>query len=208
MKMFRLTFAAAAAALIMVAGVAAACGDKMSTTAEKKSCCAKGTAQTASHEGCAKGSAKTAGHQGCAMGVAKTASDSGCAKGSAKSASASGCAKAAGSSCCAKGQNTMAKAAAASDVKTCTFRPGAVAFKGTVLCNHCDLKKTETCQTMFRTDGGCVFTMAGDNVKQIREEAVGGKKIIRLKGNVSDSGELTVSSYRVVKTMDSGASAM
>ena len=63
-------------------------------------------------------------------------------------------------------------------------------------------------KTMFRTAGGCVFTMAGDNVKQIREEAVGGKKIVRIKGTVSDSGELTVSSYRIVKSLDSGASAM
>ena len=195
MKMFRLTLAAAAAALIMVAGVAAAFGDKTSTTAEKKSCCSKGAAQTASASGCSKGAAQTASHEGCSKGAAQTAS-------------ASGCAKAAGSGCCAKGQNTMAKAGDASDVKSCTFRPGAVAFKGTVLCNHCDLKQTETCQTMFRTAGGCVFTMAGDNVKQIREEAVGGKKIVRIKGTVSDSGELTVSSYRVVKSMDSGASAM
>ena len=178
MKMFRLTFAAAAAALIMVAGIAAACGDKASTTAEKKGCCAKGAAAQ----------------------TASGTSGTGCSKGAAKMAGGSGC--------CAKMQNTMATTADVSDIKTCAFRPGAVAFKGTVVCNHCDLKKTETCQTMFRTENGCVFTMAGDNVKQIREEAVGGKKLVRIKGTIAENGELSVSTYRIVKSLDSGASAM
>src|SRR5436190_13941054 len=161
MKMFRLTFAAAAAAMILVAGIAAACGDK-ATTADKKSCCGKGAAQTAS---CSKDASATAGHAGCSKGAAQTASASGCAKSEAKG-------------CCAKAQNQMAKAGDMSDVKTCTFRPGEVAFKGTVLCNHCDLHNTETCQTMFRTENGCVFTLAGDNVKQMKDEAGGGKAIV------------------------------
>lgn len=201
MKVFRLTLAAAAASMIMVAGIAAACGEKASATAEKKSCGSKAaSAQTAS--------ATSSGHAGCAKGEATAAGKAGCAKGSAKMAGGSGCSKAEAKGCCAKAQNTMATAGETSDVKTCTFRPGAVAFKGTVICNHCDLKKTETCQTMFRTDSGCVFAMVGDNVKQLREDAVGGKKSVRIKGSVSESGELSVSTYRVGKSLDSGASAM
>ena len=103
---------------------------------------------------------------------------------------------------------TTAQVGDVSDVKTCTFRPGSVAFKGTVVCNHCDLKKTETCQTMFKTENGCLFALAGDNVKQIKEEAGGGSKLVRIKGTVSDDGQLTVGTYRIVKTLASSTSAM
>ena len=172
MKTFKLTFAATLAAMMLVAGLAAACGDKASATTASngKGCCAK----------------------------AKAA----CSKDGAQTASASGM------GCCAKHAMTTAQVGATSDVKTCTFRPGAVAFKGTVLCNHCDLHKTETCQSMFRTDGGCLFTLAGDNAKSLSDDAKGGRKLVRVKGTVSENGELTVSTYRVVRSLDNGASAM
>ena len=132
-----------------------------------------------------------------------------CAKKAGATTTASGenagCAKMATKSCCSKSQTTTAQVGGTSDVKTCTFRPGAVAFKGTVICNHCDLHKTETCQSMFRTDGGCVFTLAGDNVKNLREEAGGGKKLVRIKGSVSENGELTVSTYRIVRSLESAS---
>ena len=145
--------------------------------------------------------------------AAKTASKADgkacCAKAGAQTASATGCSKSAAMAkgCCAKSANTVAQVGDTADVKTCTFRPGAVAFKGTVVCNHCNLHKTDSCQTVFRTDSGCVFTMAGDNVEKIREDVGGGKKLVRVKGSVSDDGKLTVSTYRVVRELDT-ASAM
>ena len=131
-------------------------------------------------------------------------------KASTTASGKSGCTKMAGKACCAHGatQTTAATMGQASDLKTCTFKPGAVSFKGTVLCNHCDLHKSDTCQTMFRTDGGCLFTMAGDKASALREDAVGGKKLVRIKGSLSEDGELSVGSYRVVRSLDSGASAM
>jgi hypothetical protein len=144
---------------------------------------------------------------GSQEGVVLTGSGSGCTKGA--NASATGCAKGAkmakgGKACCAsKATNTTATISTTSDYTTCAFKPGAVSFKGTVLCNHCDLKKTETCQTMFRTENGCVFTLAGDKAGDLRKDAVGGTKLVRVKGNVAENGELTVSTYRVVKTMAS-----
>ena len=203
MKTFRFTLAATAASMMLFAGIASACDKAHATTAskDKAGCASKASATTVSNakSGCAsKASATTVSNgKGCCAkkgGATTTADNAGCAKSEAKAG-------------CAKTQTTTARVSDTSDVKTCTFRPGAVAFKGTVICNHCDLKKTETCQSMFRTDGGCVFTLAGDNVSEIKEEAGGGKKLVRIKGSVSDSGELTISTYRVVRSLE-GASAL
>src|SRR5207244_179074 len=81
-----------------------------------------------------------------------------------------GCAMKAGKACCAHGaatQTTMATVGTNVDVTTCTYKPGDVAFRGTVLCNHCDLHKSDTCQTMFRTDSGCLFAMSGDKASAL-----------------------------------------
>lgn len=204
MKAFRFTLAATAASLMLVAGVASACGEKASATTASATTASATTASKAKSDCASKASATTVstGKSGCA----KSASKAGCAKSAgATTASNTGCAKSAAKGCCAKAQTTTAQIGETSDIKTCTFRPGAVAFKGTVICNHCDLKKAETCQSMFRTDGGCVFTLAGDNVGDLREEAGGGKKLVRIKGSVSDSGELTVSTYRVVKSLEAAS---
>ena len=131
-------------------------------------------------------------------------------KASTTASGKAGCTKMAAKGCCAHGatQTTAATMGRAADLKTCTFTAGTVAFKGTVLCNHCDLHKADTCQTMFRTDRGCLFTMAGDKASALREDAVGGKKLVRVKGTLSEDGELSVGSYRVIRALDSGASAM
>ncbi len=189
MKIFRLALATTAAAFLMTASLAGACdGHKAKAQATS------GEAQAVSGTekvGCAKSASAKAGCAKSASGKA----------GCAKSASAK-------AGCCAKGAAVMASIGDTTDMTACTFKPGAVAFKGTVLCNHCNLKKSETCATMFRTDSGCLFALAGEKSGDLREAAVGGTKLVRIKGTVSEDGELVVSSFRVVKTLDSGASAL
>jgi hypothetical protein len=167
MKTFKLTMVAAAASLLMFAGIASACGDKASDTA---------------------------GKAGCSHGTAA------CAK----------TGEMAGKGCCAKGASatTMAQVGDNTDMKTCTYKPGTIALRGTVLCNHCDLHKSSECETMFRTQNGCLFSLAGDAAKQLREEAVGGKKLVSVKGTLSDSGAIDVKGYRVIRSIETGASAM
>jgi hypothetical protein len=157
MKLMRITLAAAAAVL-MTASLAGACGDKTSN------------------------SAMTSGGHGCAMK--------------------------AHAACCAKGEPTMASVDTTADPSACKFKAGEVAFKGTVVCNHCDLHKSETCQTMFKTESGCLFAVSGGKASDLREAAVGGKKLVRIKGTLGSDGQLNVQSYRVIRTLDSGASAM
>lgn len=126
-------------------------------------------------------------------------------QGMGTNASMAGCAKGGKSCCAAKAANTTASIGDSADIKTCTYRPGAVAFKGTVLCNHCDLHVTETCQTMFRTETGCVFTLAGEKAAELRKAAVGGKKLVRIKGTVAENGELNVAAFRVVRSLEGGS---
>jgi hypothetical protein len=119
---------------------------------------------------------------------------------------AGGCSKAHAAGCCAKAsQMTMASVGDATDVTACTFKVGQVAFKGTVLCNHCDLHKSENCQTMFRTEAGCLFAVAGDKADAMKEAAGGGKALVRIKGSVGEDGKLTVTTFRIVKTLDTVA---
>lgn len=186
MKLMRM-LAAASAAILLTASLAAACdGHK------------------------AEGAALTSG--GCkAKAGATTASGSGCAKSGAMNASGTGCAKGASAKagCCAKNaEPVMATIGDTMDSASCKFKAGTVALKGTVLCNHCNLHKSETCATMFKTENGCLFALSGDKAGSLREAAVGGGKLVRIKGEVNDKGELEVSSFRIVRTLDSGASAM
>src|SRR5690349_24671916 len=130
----------------------------------------------------------------------KVAGAGGCTK------NASGCSKAQAAGCCAKAkQAVMASVGDATDVTACTFKVGQVAFKGTVVCNHCNLKKSETCQTMFKTESGCVFAVAGDQADALKEAAGGGKALVRVKGSVGEDGKLAVTTFRVVKTLDTVA---
>lgn len=202
MNLMRMTLAAAAA-LMLTASLAGACG-------EKKSEATGASAQMTSggHAGCASKAGKAHATTVSGSGCAAKAAGGGCAKGKAMAAGG-GCAdKAKAGGCCAKGQAVMASVGDTSDAAACKFKAGAVAFKGTVLCNHCDLKKSETCATMFKTDGGCLFALSGDKAKELREAAVGGSKLVRIKGDVTESGDLVVTTFRVVRTLDSGASAM
>ena len=148
------------------------------------------------------GIALASGQSKCSKGAM-----AGCAKGG--NASMAGCSMGRGKACCgAKASNTTAMIGDSADIKTCTYRPGAVALKGTVLCNHCDLHVTETCQTMFRTESGCVFTLAGEKAAELRKAAVGGKKLVRIKGTVAENGELDVAAFRVIRSLQGGSSAM
>ena len=147
-----------------------------------------------------------------AAALMMTASMAGACDGKAQATTASGghagCAMKAKAGCCAKGEATMATIDTTADPASCKFKTGEVAFKGTVVCNHCDLHKSETCQTLFRTSTGCLFAVSGEKAGALREAAVGGKKIVRIKGTLGSDGQLTVSSYRVVRSLDTGASAM
>lgn len=228
MKLMRITMAAAAAAFLLSASLAGACGEKKtqatSGTAQLTSggggCGSKAKAEGASAQltsggGCASkakaGEAQLTSGGGCAKGGATAASGSGCCKkGGAMNASGSGCAdKAKMAGCCAKkAEPVMASIGDATDEASCKFKAGAVAFKGTVLCKHCDLKQGDACATMFKTETGCLFALSGDKAQSLREAAVGGSKLVRIKGEVDDKGALVVSTFRVVRTLDSGASAM
>jgi hypothetical protein len=196
MKLMRM-LAAASAALLLTASLAGACDGHKS----------EGAALT-SGGGCkAKASATNASGGGCQKSGAMNASGGGCKKAGAMNASGTGCAKAK-AGCCAKGEPVMATVGDTTDSASCKFRAGAVALKGTVLCNHCDLHKAETCSTMFKTENGCLFALSGEKAGSLREAAVGGNKLVRIKGELNDKGELVVSTFRVVRTLDSGASAM
>ena len=119
------------------------------------------------------------------------------------SKSAAGCSKAQAAGCCAKAkQAVMASVGDTTDVTACTFKPGQVAFKGTVVCNHCNLKKSETCQTMFRTESGCVFAVAGREADALKEAAGGGKALVRVKGSVGEDGKLSVTTFKIVKSLE------
>jgi hypothetical protein len=184
MKLMRM-LAAASAAMLLTASLAGACdGHKKAEKTE--------------------GATLTAGGGGCAKAGATTASAGCCAKkGGAMNASGKG------KACCAKNaEPVMASVGDMSDESSCKFKAGTVALKGTVLCNHCNLKKSETCATMFKTESGCLFALSGEKAGSLREAAVGGNKLVRIKGEVNEKGELVVSTFRVVRTIDSGASAM
>ncbi len=122
-------------------------------------------------------------------------------------AKAAGCqgAKVAGKGCCAAARQA-AKVAESTDPRTCTFRPGTVSLKGRVMCNHCDLHASESCQTMFLSERGCIFTLAGDQASTLREEAGGGKALVRVKGTVGETGELTVKRFQVIRSLAPAAS--
>jgi hypothetical protein len=138
---------------------------------------------------------------GCHGKATATASGEGC--------HGKGATMASGKGCCAKNaEPTMASVADMTDASACKYKVGAVNLKGTVLCNHCNLHKSETCQTMFKTENGCLFALGGDKAQSLREAAVGGGKLVRVKGEVNDKGELVISSYRVIRTIDGAASAM
>jgi len=146
------------------------------------------------------GHEKGATAQTTSGGDVKVAGAGGCSKG------ASACSKAKSAGCCAKAKEAvMASVGDATDVTACTFKPGAVAFKGTVVCNHCNLKKSETCQTMFRTESGCIFAVTGDKTDAMKEAAGGGKALVRIHGNVGDDGKLAVTSFKVIKALDTVA---
>lgn len=192
MKLMQITLAAAAT-LFMTASMAAACDGKAhGTTASGDQ--AKATPVSGEKAGCAK--AMKASGSGCGMKAMTASGDK------------AGCASKAKAGCCAKGEPTMATIDTTADPASCKFKAGEVAFKGTVVCNHCDLQKADTCKTMFRTSTGCLFALSGDKAKDLREAAVGGKKVVRIKGTLGSDGQLAVSSYRVVRSLDSGASAM
>jgi len=187
MKLMQM-FAAASTALLLTASLAGACDGHKKT----------------------EGASLTSGGGGCAKAGATNASGGGCAKkAGATNASGAGCASKMKAGCCAKGgEPVMASVGDMTDAASCKFKAGTVAFKGTVLCNHCDLKKSETCATMFKTESGCLFALSGDKAGSLREAAVGGNKLVRVKGEVNDAGELIVNTFRVVRTLDSGASAI
>ena len=201
MKLMQM-FAAASTALLLTASLAGACdGHKMT----------EGASLTSGGGGCAKSGAMKASGSGCSKKASATnASGSGCSKkAGATNASGKGCASKMKAGCCAKGgEPVMASVGDMTDAASCKFKAGAVALKGTVLCNHCDLKKSETCATMFKTESGCLFALSGDKAGSLREAAVGGNKLVRVKGEVNEAGELVVNTFRVVRTLDSGASAM
>lgn len=225
MKLLCTSMAAAAAAFLLTASLAGACG-------EKKTSGASGAAQLTSGGGCGSkakaakgGEAMLTSGGGCASkakaakgGEAQLTSGEGCAKGAdcCKKGGAmkagGGCAdkaKMAGGGCCAKkGQPVMASISDATDESSCKFKAGTVDFKGTVLCKHCDLKQGETCATMFKTASGCLFTLSGEKASTLRQAAVGGGKLVRVKGEVSEGGELVVNTFRVLRSVDAGASAM
>lgn len=189
MKSVRFALALAAlACFTMTASLAAACDGHEKEAAQLTSGDSKSGCASKAHL------ASGGGKSGCAS-KAQLASGTGCAKGQMTAGK---------KACCASKTdvNTMATIASTTDVKTCAFRAGEVALKGTVVCNHCNLKKSETCQSLFRTESGCLFTLAGDKATELGTQAKGGNKLVRIKGNVSETGELTVSQFRVLRTVD------
>jgi hypothetical protein len=214
------------AASLLVAGLVSACEGHSKATASKASAgkegcvkaaqasasgCSKAagaTATTASHAGCSKATAATAttvSTSGCSKAAGATAtaaSTAGCSKAAAgvtaTTASTSGCSKAAGTSaCCKKGAAPTATIAAAAECRQ--YRPGHVALKGTVHCGRCDLAKTVGCATMFRTADGCLFRVHdGDKTDTLREQAGHGSKLVRVRGMISQTGELNLASFRIL----------
>lgn len=171
----------------------------------KSGCSQKAAAEKASAEGChGKASATNASNaksEACAKACAKGAKSAdcakACAKGGAMAAKSGGCAKgeatAAKSACCAKGGATAAS------TDSCSLKAGRVSLKGTIACNHCDFKKTETCQTVLTTAEGCAYILAaGDNVQALRKEAGHQTKIVKVRGNVDDAGTVSITTYKVV----------
>ena len=139
--------------------------------------------------GCDNHKASTASKSGCGTAKAtNVSSKSGC-QGKA-SMSKADCAKA----CAAKG----AVATTVASTEACTLKPGRVSLRGTIACNHCDFKKTDTCQTILTTAEGCAYVVTGEQVAAIREAAGHQTKIVKVRGDVDSTGTVSITTYKVV----------
>jgi hypothetical protein len=93
--------------------------------------------------------------------------------------------------CCAGARMTASN-------ESCTLPAGAVAIKGTILCNHCDLKKTESCQSVLHDSKGCNYILAdNDQVAQLRDKAGHGSHHVKIWGEADDKGTVTVTRFKI-----------
>lgn len=77
-----------------------------------------------------------------------------------------------------------------------------VTLVGRVVCAACDLKQAKDCKSMFKTDGGDLYAIVGnDAFEKLAGETKHGEKKVEVVGtSAKDSGEsiILLASYKVV----------